>query len=181
MIHAESRPSLPKNIIRLLDDASGSVKKLSEKNEAYNTAYEKYNSALSDIQNLLQERPGEDADMETMDAYAEKYNDLMQKAQDAQKEYKKSLQDEIDSTEKLSSNLVKATQKKNEEKDAYLTVSKDLAYATADAAVSKTEDLKRDDKGNIVKDEHGNAVKEKETQTLNKQIEEKEKDRKSVV
>ena len=99
----------------------------------------------------------------------------MHKAQDAQKEYKKSLQDEIDSTEKLSSNLVKATQKKNEEKDAYLTVSKDLAYATADAAVSKTEDLKRDDKGNIVKDEHGNAVKEKETPTLNRQIEEKEK------
>ena len=161
--------------IDALDDASGSVKKLSEKNEAYNTAYEKYNSALSDIQNLLQERPGEDADMETMDVYAEKYNDLMQKVQDAQKEYKKSLQDEIDSTEKLSSILVKPTQKKNEEKDAYLTVSKDLAYATADAAVSKTEDLKRDDKGNIVKDEHGNAVKEKETQTLNKQIEEKEK------
>lgn len=161
--------------VSALDDASSSVKKLSEKNEVYNTAYNDYNSALDELQKHLQNQPSADADTETMDAYAEKYNELKQKALEAQKEYKKSLQDEIDSTEKLSSNLVKATQKKNEEKDAYLTVSKDLAYATADAAVSKTEEVKRDDEGNIIKDKNGNAVKEKETQTLNKQIEEKEK------
>lgn len=158
-----------------LDNAKSSVKSLSEKDKKYNTAHSDYDTALSEYLEILNQRPSLDADQDTIDAYQEKYDAALKKADDAQKQYKKSLQDEIDGTEKLGKNLVDATKKKNEEKDAYQTVGKDLAYAVADDNLSKTEEVKRDDAGNVIKDEHGNAVTEKKSQTLNKQIEEKKK------
>mgnify|MGYP004648698913 FL=1 len=158
-----------------LDNAKSSVKSLSEKDDKYNIAHSDYDTALSEYLEILNQRPSLDADQDTIDAYQEKYDAALKKANDAQKQYKKSLQDEIDGTEKLGKNLVDATKKKNEEKDAYKTVGKDLTYAIADDNLSKTEEVKRDDAGNSIKDEHGNAVTEKKSQTLNKQIEEKKK------
>ena len=136
-------------------DAKNKVKKLGEKTGKYDETYNDFNTALEELKETVKNVPSRDASIEELDAYDEKYHAALKKAQDAQKAYQTSLQDEIKSTENLNSDLKTIAEKRNSIKDDYAKLGKDVLIK--DLNESK-QIQKTDEKGN------------KTTETLDEQL-----------
>lgn len=127
------------DVTKKLEKAKDSVKSLNEKTTSYDSAHSAFDDALNELKKTMGEKPGENATVDELDAYNKRYEQTLENAQKAKKEYEKKLQAEIKSTESLNKDLKDVAKTQDEVLDGWVSVGKDAVNAVGDAKNTKVD------------------------------------------
>lgn len=127
------------DVTKKLEKAKDSVKSLNEKTTSYDSAHSAFDDALNELKKTMGEKPGENATVDELDAYNKRYEQALENAQKAKKEYEKKLQAEIKSTESLNKDLKDVAKTQDEVLDGWVSVGKDAVNAVGDAKNTKVD------------------------------------------
>ena len=127
------------DVTKKLEKAKDSVKSLNEKTDSYDAAHSAFDNALNELKKTMEEKPGENATLDELDEYGKRYEQALENAQKAKKEYEKKLQAEIKSTESLNKDLKDVAKTQDEVLDGWVNVGKDAVNAIGDAKNTKVD------------------------------------------
>ena len=127
------------DVTKKLEKAKDSVKSLNEKTDSYDAAHSAFDNALNELKKTMEEKPGENATLDELDEYGKRYEQALENAQKAKKEYEKKLQAEIKSTESLNKDLKDVAKTQDEVLDGWVNVGKDAVNAIGDAKKTKVD------------------------------------------
>lgn len=127
------------DVVDKIKAAKESVQSLSEKTKAYNAAHSMLNDALNELKQVTKEKPGEGASDQEIETYNKRYEEALDKAQAAKKDYVKKLEKELQSTSSLNEDLKGVAEAQSAASDGLINIGKVAIEVVGDNATTKVD------------------------------------------